>query len=190
MDKTELKQKSAKLWHELHISYYATKKLLIHAEEKLSAMELYPAPLLEHRDALDHLMNYSKLFEKSGLSEATVNELANAKQHEIRAFFDVADYICITIRKEISDTLGTLSQKKIDLVWPEYREIRVRVIDLSNQIAEIRNGTRETVDAIPHYEDAVYEMFKIYADFQTDVQPKIGHGFIYQLRMLVKDIFS
>lgn len=186
MDKTELKQKSAQLWHELHLSYYATKKLLIHAEEKLSAMELYPAPLLEHRDALDHLMRYSKVFEESGLCEAAVNELANAKQHEIRAFYDVADYICITIRKEIADTLDTLSQKKINTVWPEYREIRVRVIDLSNEIAKIRNGTRETVDAIPSYEAAVNEMFNIYAAFQTDVQPKIGHGFFYQVRKLFR----
>ena len=64
MDKTELKQISAQLWHDLHISYSSTKKLLIHAEEKLRAMELYPAPLLEHRDALDHLMRYSKIFEE------------------------------------------------------------------------------------------------------------------------------
>ena len=187
MDKTELKQKAAQLWHDLHISYDSTKKLLIHAEEKLSAMELYPAPLLEHRDALDHLMRYSRIFEETGLCESAVNELANAKQHEIRAFYDVADYICITIRKEISDTLDSLSQKKIDKVWPEYKAIRLQVIELSHQLAEIRHGTRESVDSIPNYENAVSEMFKIYATFQTEIQPKIGHGIFYQLRKILKD---
>lgn len=187
MDKTELKQKAAQLWHELQFSYYTTKKLFIRAEETLHAMELYPAPLLEHRDALDHLMHYSKIFEKCGLCDDAINELANAKQHEIRAFYDVADYICISIRKEIADTLDTLSQKKINRIWPEYRDIRIKVIDISNQIAEIRNGTRETVDAIPKYENAVNEMFIIYAKFQTDIQPKIGHGVFYQLRKLFRD---
>lgn len=187
MDKTELKQISAQLWHDLHISYSSTKKLLIHAEEKLRTMELYPAPLLEHRDALDHLMRYSKIFEEQGLCKAAVNELANAKQHEIRAFYDVADYICITIRKEISDTLDSLSQRKIEKVWPEYKTVRSKVIELSNRIAEIRTGTRESVDSIPGYEEAVNEMFSIYATFQTEIQPKIGHGIFYQLRKLIRD---
>ena len=77
-----------------------------------------------------------------------------------------------------------LSKKQIEHVWPEYKDVRLRVIKLSDEIAQIRNGTRETVSSIPRYQAAVGEMFKIYAFFQTNIQPKIGHNFICRLRKM------
>ena len=119
MDKTELKQKAAQLWHDLHISYDSTKKLLIHAEEKLSAMELYPAPLLEHRDALDHLMRYSRIFEETGLCESAVNELANAKQIPLKLninknFLCNNDYYSSTI-DEACEILKITEREKLKI---------------------------------------------------------------------------
>lgn len=113
MASAELKEKAAKYWNELEQAYAASKQLLIDSEEKLNRMRIFPAPLLEHRDALDHLMRYSRIYNEYGLCESAINELSNAKQHEIRAFFDIADYICVVIRSEIADTLSVLSVRKI-----------------------------------------------------------------------------
>lgn len=186
MEKHELKSQASQQWAEMRTVYAATKRLLILSEEKLQSMKLYPAPLLEHRDALDHIMSYSKIVAESGLCESAIHELANAKQHEIRAFYDVADYICISIRQEISDTLNVLSKRQISAVWPEYRDVRAQAIEISSQIAEIRNGTRESVHTIPIYEKAVDAMFEIYKQYLLDVQPKIGHGFFYKFYRLLK----
>ncbi len=185
MDINELKALESSCWHDLNIAYSATKKLFILSEEKLKNMMLFPAPLLEHRDALDHIMRYSTIIADTGLCEDAITELTNAKQHEIRAFFDVADYICISIRREISDTLDVLSKRQIKKIWPEYEIVRAEVIDLSDDLAIIRTNRRESISAIPDYEEAVDKMFKIYRHFQLKVLPGIGQGFLYRINKIL-----
>lgn len=185
MDIKNLKSVETEHWHDLDVAYSASKRMFILAEEKLKNMELFPAPLLEHRDALDHIMRYSRLIEKNGLCNEAISELANAKQHEIRAFFDIADYICITIRLEIASTLDVLTKRQITKIWPDYKDVRKKVINLSTEIAEIRTERKETIDAIPRYEVAVDKMFEVYQTYQLEVLPKIGKGFIYRLHRLL-----
>lgn len=187
MASAELKEKAAKCWNELEQAYVAAKQLLIDSEEKLNRMRLFPAPLLEHRDALDHLMRYSRIFNESGLCESAISELSNAKQHEIRAFFDIADYICVIIRAEIDDTLSVLSVRQIKKIWPEYENIKSRVIKISGEIAEIRKNRTETVDRIDIYQDAVKEMFDIYYYYQLNILPKIGNSWLHQLKKLLNN---
>lgn len=182
MASAELKERAAKCWNELEQAYSAAKQLLIESEEKLNRLRLFPAPLLEHRDALDHLMRYSRIYKESGLCDAAIDELSNAKQHEIRAFFDIADYICVIIRSEIADTLSVLSVRQINKIWSEYENVKKRAIDISETIAQIRKDRTETVDKIKTYQDAVNQMFDIYYYYQLNVLPKIGNRWMHQLK--------
>lgn len=179
MASAELKERAAKCWNELEQAYTAAKQLLIESEEKLTRMRLFPAPLLEHRDALDHLMRYSRIYNELGLCESAVNELNNAKQHEIRAFFDIADYICVIIRSEINDTLSVLNARQIKNIWADYETVKKRVVDISERIAAIRKDRTETVDRIETYQDAVSEMFDIYYYYQLNVLPKVGKRWLH-----------
>lgn len=178
----ELNEKATKYWKEIDIAYSAAKELFILSEEKLNNMSLFPAPLLEHRDALDHIMRFSRIVAENGLCSDAISELSNAKQHEIRAYFDIADYVCISVRSEIADNLSTLSTKQITEIWEEYRSIRTRVLAISDGIASIRNSRKESLSSILDYQNAISEIFQIYDAFQLDVLPKIKHGLWYKIK--------
>ena len=186
MSNTDLNESCIKIWEEIDIAYSATKELFILSEEKLNNMRLFPAPLLEHRDALDHIMRYSRIVAKKGLCEEALSELRNAQQHEIRAYFDIADYICITIRSEIADSFSTLSKKQIKKIWAEYRSIRSRVISISDSIASIRNSRKESLASIMDYKNAIGEIFQIYDSYLLDVLPQIEHSLAYRIMRMLK----
>ncbi len=169
-------------WIQLQKAYSAAKSLFIYSEEKLNGMKLFPAPLLEHRDALDHIMRYSSIIADRGLCEEAIHELKSAKAHELRAFYDICDYICITIRKEIYEAIEYLSPRKVELFWKDYRDCRIKIAAISNKIAEIRNGDRENIDMIEEYRLVVDELFGIYNVFLTEVQPKVGRSFLYRIK--------
>lgn len=185
MNNENLQELSNQYWLELDTAYSAAKQLLIEAEEKLTRMRLFPAPLLEHRDALDHLMRYSRIMSKEGLCEAAIDELTNAKQHEIRAFFDIADYICVIVRSEIADTLAILSIKQIKKIWSEYETVKSRVISISNEIATIRKNRTESIDQIAAYQKVVEEIFKIYNEYQLNISPRINRNLLYYIKKFI-----
>lgn len=78
MDLQSLKEKEFTVRKNLYNTYLNSKKLFIRAEELLEQMNFFAAPLVEHRDALDHVMRYFSIKDNAGLSEEALVELDKA----------------------------------------------------------------------------------------------------------------
>lgn len=94
----DINKKDREKKKELYYVYMASKSLFMEAEERLPEMKFFSAPTLEHRDVLEHVMRYFELSKDGNINEVAEEELA-AMSHEIHAFFDTADFICINVRK-------------------------------------------------------------------------------------------
>ena len=144
------------------------------AEECLPKMELFVAPLLEHRDAFDHVMRYYDRKRMGRCStEQLLDELKEARSHEVRAFYDIADYTCILIRANISQRLNGVSRRKIKKVWPTYGTDRANVLTKSEKLAELRSNRTGTFEGIAEYETVVGEFYDIFKQFVKDIEPKL-----------------
>lgn len=160
---------------DLYTVYFENRKLYIQAEELSINMNMYIAPLVEHRDALDHLM---RCFEKLDKGDSSFSkEIENALGHELRSYYDIADYICINIREYISDTLNHMRPKDIKKIWVEYECKKREVFEISVEIAKIRNERRATIESVFKYRDNVMpRLFGIYEDFIKKFETYIrGH---------------
>lgn len=176
----DLESREKQYRRDLYNTYIESKNLFICAEEILEPMSFFVAPILEHRDALDHIMRYFDLKNKNGLSEDAVKELDRALSHELRAYFDIADYVCITIRQQIANSLKRINSKKIQKVWSEYTDIKKRVVNVSEEIAEIRKNRNSSLTHIEKYKPVVEEMMGIYKVYVTNIEPKIRKKFIWK----------
>lgn len=163
--------------NELQEVYKVYKKLFIRAEEKLEEMNFFVAPMLEHRDAMDHLMKYFSLTDDKSIAgnkaEEALKQLDEALGHEYRAYFDVADYVCITVRSKIAESLKGISKKKIRSVWKDYSDIRKKVAKVSDMIAEIRNNRNGNMTSVKEYEVVLDDIFEIYDDFICNIEPHL-----------------
>ena len=169
----DLREKDSKYKEDLQNIYNAYKKLFIQAEEKLEEMSFFVAPMLEHRDALDHLMRYFSLTNEKEITEEALRQLDKAVGHEFRAYFDVADYICITIRNKIAERLKGVSKKKIESVWQEYLDIKQEIVKISDEIADVRFGRRGKMASVNEYEQVLKKVFRIYDDFVCKIEPHL-----------------
>lgn len=149
---------------DLYTVYFENRKLYIEAEELSVNMNMYIAPLVEHRDALDHIM---RCFEKLNQGNKDFQkEIESALGHELRAYYDIADYICINIREYISDALNHMRTKDIRKMWVEYERKKREVLAISVEIAKIRNERRASIESVYKYRDNVMpRLFEIYKDF-------------------------
>ncbi len=148
--------------------YFINKEYFIKSEELLEGLNFFIAPLMEHRACLDHMMRYFNKIDASNESQ-----LEKALAHEIRAFFDVADYICIGIREYISKRLNRLRKNYIKKIWTEYLSQKERIYNSSLEIAEIRNNRNGNLDSIEKYKYQLDEMLEIYKDFINKIEPKL-----------------
>lgn len=157
----------------LYNTYIESKELFICAEELLEQMNFFVAPMLEHRDALDHIMRYFNLKDKEGLTEKAIKELDRALAHELRAYFDIADFVCITIRQEIATSLKRVKARKITKIWSEYIDTKKRIIRVSEEIVNIRKNRSSSMEHIEKYKPIMEEIIDIYKSFIVDIEPKI-----------------
>lgn len=167
----DLRERDIKYKSDLQNIYSAYKELFIQSEERLEEMSFFVAPMLEHRDALDHLMRYFNLTNEVGITEEALKQLDKAIDHEFRAYFDVADYICITVRNRIAEGLRGISKKKIRAVWNDYLDIKEKVVKISNDIATIRFERDGKMDSVVKYKQALEEIFKIHDTFICKIEP-------------------
>ena len=158
---------------ELSYVYAECKTLFIRAEEKFSDMKFFVAPTLEHRDALDHIMRYFTLIDNEDVSQRALDELDRALSHELRAYFDIADFVSLTIRKEIADSLKYISSRQIIKIWKNYIEIKEDVVNISEEIAKIRQNRGSSIEHIEKYKPIMEKLFLIYDAYMTEIEPKI-----------------
>ncbi len=155
-----------KLISEIYEIYFYNKGLVIWSEELLENMKFFIAPVLEHRDAFDHLMNYYRGIVKKSMSEEKLNgELESALHHEYRAFFDVADYICIGIRTLMNGYLKKLSKRKVQKNWDKYVEVNKEIYNTSTAIANMRKERRMNQKSFNEYKEKLEIVKTLYDDF-------------------------
>lgn len=170
MDTLSLEDQRKKYQKDLYEVYMAYKKLFIEAEDILEPMKFFLAPMIEHRDALDHIMRY---FDEDKVSEKMVKELDKALAHELRAYFDTADFVCITVRSEISNSLHHVSTRKIKKQWNEYSETKSWIVSISEKISKIRQERNASVESMRRYQDIMDEVLKVYKHYVAEIEPKI-----------------
>lgn len=179
----DLKSEQAYL-EQIQDLYQRTKKWFIRAEERLPEMQLFVAPLLEHRDAFDHLMRYHTKKCEGASQEALMGELNSVRGHEIRAFNDVADYTCVLIRQYMNNSVRHISRRRIKQLWDahsllkdedgksyDYSRARAYLIDCSEQLAHIRTERKNDVKHIEDYEQVLERFYQIFDDFRIHVEP-------------------
>lgn len=168
------------LLQRLSYIYHKTKHYYTKSEEILPSLHSYLAPILQHRDALDHLMRSYKKRENDDI-QLTAEELHKIKidqyhkacNHEMRAFFDVADFICIHIRLKIYKSIKRLSKHRLNKVWKEYAKHKKDMVDFSERLAKIREN-READDAnLAAYCESLDNIIDIYYYFEQHIDPKI-----------------
>ncbi|GMV93133.1 MAG: hypothetical protein AMXMBFR82_29110 [Candidatus Hydrogenedentota bacterium] len=144
-------------WKALVQVHQHTKDLYLVGEESNPELKTWLQPIREQRDALEHIVRsqaraYDIRSNADGQDPATPNEddatedaeyiksnLRHALGHEVRAFFDVADYLCIVARDNITKSMSDYENKAIADVFPSYyTEIRPDLESISKNIAKIR----------------------------------------------------
>jgi hypothetical protein len=136
------------LWKRIVEVHGHAKALTLRAEELDPQHEFFFAPVIQQRDAHDHILRAQsaelglRSFEDTpALEDYVTSNLDKALGHEYRAFFDTADWLAILYREKILAALHRYSSESIAAVIPTYyQEIVPKVEKLHREIAAIRNG--------------------------------------------------
>jgi len=141
--------------------YGKIKYLMIKAEGFGLELKTYLQPRLELYQAFDHVI--SEYFYKQLSNEA--GSLDGAMKHMYTAFFDVADWTIIEIRRLVVMDLKHYSPDVIQTAIPDYySEIRPDLDELTEKITEIRRKkTFEKLESVDEYTqllDKAYEYIK------------------------------
>lgn len=137
-------KKFGKELKEIVVIHNFTKHYILLGEEFSEDFVSYLQPIKEFRDAYEHFMRIftvcTKLnSDKNVDGEAYIrSNLNKALGHEYRAFFDVADWFAITCRKRINELLKDYSYEHICEIYPQYPKVRIRLYEISTEIANIR----------------------------------------------------
>lgn len=140
-------QEQKKLLVQLH---QYTKQLLLLSEETGPGAKSLMQAVREHRDAYEHIIRVFAM--EVGAKPADDPEkyihdnLNSAIGHECRAFFDIADYMCVMVTDRFTLALRDYSHSVISSVRPTYyTEEKPRLLALREQISHIR-GKKDVAD--------------------------------------------
>ena len=139
-------------WRLLVKIHNYTKLLLLKAEEVDDKFTFFFPPLVQHRDALDHIMRaaYSKVFpaeyaanqeeaEKLDGKDYADRQLDKALGHAYRAFFDAADWLGMVYRERMRIILSGYSAETINDVLNDFAAtVQPRIERISLEIAALR----------------------------------------------------
>ena len=150
------------------------KRLTTLAEEnQLHSME-FIQPILEQRSALEHICRAKAaevgISKRASDREYIQKQYDKAMGHLYRAFFDVADWLGLTVKEKILDLVTPYDAEVIHDVMPEYyRDIRPRIESLVQEIAHIRSdkdigqSSSSLIKQVGDYGDRVREIADMYA---------------------------
>ncbi len=140
-------------WELIVVVHNTAKSLLIKAEEVDPDHEFYYPPLIQQRDALDHIiraacawLNPTELRKNPqgkppNAAEYIERQMDKALGHAYRALFDAADWLSIVYRERIRETLSSYTTATIHAVLPDYHHvIEPRIEKICFEIAELRKG--------------------------------------------------
>jgi chromosome segregation ATPase len=150
------------------------KRLSVLAAENQIDSQEFLQPILEQRSALDHICRAKAaetgLFSKAPGSDYVEKQYDKAIGHLYRAFFDVADWLGLTIKEKILELATPYDADVIQDVMPEYyRDVRPRIEGLIQEVADIRSdkdiGQTNTslIKQVDEYAKKVRELLDMYA---------------------------
>jgi hypothetical protein len=154
------------LWRKLVIVHNHVKELVIFAEELDIESETFVQPFLEQRSALDHVMRCqaAKFGVRTDAPEGYAQKnLDKALGHLYRTFFDVADWICISIKIRLAGVLEPYSNEALQSVMPDYyTTVRPGIEALTIAIARIRNakdiGDADILREVEEYNAKIHDL--------------------------------
>ena len=153
-----------------------TKALLLMSEEIDLKHEFYYPPLIQQRDALDHIMRamfaqtwpeeFEEEFGPDGYKpdEYTPRQLDKAIGHAYRALYDICDWLSIIYRERIREILGSYSRKTIIEKLPEFSTTTEPRIDtISIEISKLRGSkdiakADEVIKGVSEYKALLIEL--------------------------------
>jgi hypothetical protein len=152
------------LWRRIVKVHNWSKQLLIRWEEASRQQWSFLAPIIQERDALEHIVRAQAVTVgmNSGRDQEYVRaNLDKALGHIYRAFFDTADWMAIGLRADIASMLEPYSNEGIKTVLPSYyTQIRPQLETINQEIANIR-GAKDVGDE---------DIFKKIEQYYTQVE--------------------
>ncbi len=132
------------LWIKICKIYLLTKHYTIIAEELSDDFITFIQPMKEHRDVLDHIARvygYTLIKEQEKITNVENYKYENMKKalaHAYRAFFDTADWLTYTCRKQIRILISDIPFQSIVNIYPRYNELKESLSILPEKITSIR----------------------------------------------------
>jgi len=167
-------------WSKVVQLHQYTKSLILLAEEhELEEWKTFLHPVLEQRDALNHIciaIGGEIDIPPNPKAGYIDDSLDKALAHLYRAFFDTADWIGIILREKIIEVVKPYDNECITAVAPEYYErIRPDLEQLNSNLAKLRNSKDECTDSsvmISQAENYTQKIEKLLKDYKLLI-PKV-----------------
>ncbi|MBI4778125.1 hypothetical protein HY792_04320 [Candidatus Desantisbacteria bacterium] len=165
----------------IHVHEY-TKHITLKAEEFDESFKTFIQPFNELRNTLEHIIRANSVI--IGINDCEDSKyidknLDKALGHEYRAFFDSVDWLSMSLRDRIIETLKPFHHEAISKAIPDYySNIRPRIDEIGNEIARLReekdiaNGSELMIE-VEHYKEILDELFDIDKKIRNSVSAVI-----------------
>lgn len=163
------------IWKTIVQIHQEAKSLMLLAEELDAKFCTFIQPVREYQAALEHIVR-AKAVEldvvssPNGLKKSDYSGTSYDKAlgHEYRAFFDVADWLSMSIREKVIELMEPYSREAISSVVPSYyKDWRPSIEKTSKAIASIRDSkdisSRGTIlEEVRKYKSEIDKLLDIY----------------------------
>ena len=158
------------------------------AEEYGPELKTFFLPINSLKNAYENIIHVcaNDFMARSGNGNSNdkymMDNLRSALANECKAFFDTADFLSILLRKKIVDRLSGFTYPQIASVWDEYNDVRIKIIKISQEIADIRNRKSDTNDYyidedVEFYYNETKSLLDNYIYVEEKVYPKLETRF-------------
>ena len=131
-------------WQKIVVVHNTSKSYFLWCEENGIQLKSFLQPNNELKNAWEHIVRAKAIelgIKKSDNPKYVEESLNDALAHEYRAFFDICDWLSMTLRKKVIDQLGNYAPETITTVIPDYySRIRPTLDRACNEIARIRGS--------------------------------------------------
>ncbi len=175
-------------WERIFYVHLKTKELYILAEEYGSELKTFYLPINSLKDAYENIIHIcaNDYMARTGNSPSNssyvMDNLRAALGNECKAFFDTADFLSILLRKKINERLSGFTYPQIASVWDEYNDVRMELIRVNQEIADIRNKKSDSNDYyidedVESYYNETKKLMQWYVYVEEKIYPKLEQRF-------------
>lgn len=144
-------------WEAIIRIHGAMKLLILRTEELDPIHEFFWPPIIQQRDALDHIIRAQRaimcpeiLPAGTDASQYEAKQIDKALGHVYRAYFDVADWMGIMLRERILELVARYARESLVKAIPDYAvSVEDVVRRCSERIAILRNGKDVVLPPLP-----------------------------------------